>query len=105
MLDAQTKHLMAQAKMLEAQAKSGGEGGQVRDVDAEVKLMDAETRRQDLHLKAIKMGVDIHQLAQDSEHREADRILDSHHRIADRKSQKALEIARSLKGQGMQEIE
>jgi len=105
MLDAQTKHLMAQAKMLEAQAKSGGEGGQVRDVDAEVKLMDAETRRQDLHLKAIKMGVDIHQLAQESEHREADRILDSHHRIADRKSQKALEIARSLKGQGMQEIE
>ena len=105
MLDAQTKHLMAQAKMLEAQAKSGGEGGQVRDVDAEVKLMDAETRRQDLHLKAIKMGVDIHKLAQESEHREADRILDSHHRIADRKSQKALEIARSLKGQGMQEIE
>ena len=105
MLDAQTKHLMAQAKMLEAQAKSGGEGGQVRDVDAEVKLMDAETRRQDLHLKAIKMGVDIHKLAQESEHREADRILDSHHRIADRKSQKALEIARSLNGQGMQEIE
>jgi hypothetical protein len=105
MMDAQTRQLTAQAKMLEAQAKAGGEDGQYRNVDAEAKMMDAETRRQDVELKAMKMGIDVHKLREESEHREADRILDSHHRSADRNSKSALEIAKSLQGQGPQETE
>jgi hypothetical protein len=105
MMDAQTKQVLAQAKMIEAQAKAGGEEGQFRDVDAEAKMMDAETRRQDLHLKAAKLGVDINKLERESEHREADRMIDSHHRAADRQSRSALELAKSLQGQGPREIE
>lgn len=105
MMDAQTKQLLAQAKMIEAQAKAGGEDGQFRDVDAEAKMMDAETRRQDLHLRAAKLGVDIDKLERESEHREADRVIDSHHRTEDRRSRNALDIAKSLQGQSGQEIE
>lgn len=102
MMDAQTKQMMAQAKMLEAQAKAGAQGAQdggYRDVDAESKMMDAETRRKDLELKAFRMGVDIHQMQQDSEHKEADRMLDAHHRKEDRSAKTALDIAKSLQSQ------
>jgi hypothetical protein len=105
MMDAQTRQLAAQAKMLEAQAKAGGEDGQYRNVDAEAKMMDAETRRQDVELKAMKMGIDVHKLREESEHREADRVIDSHHRTEDRRSKAALDIAKSLQGAGPQEIE
>jgi hypothetical protein len=105
MMDAQTRQLTAQAKMIEAQAKAGGEDGEYRNVDAEAKMMDAETRRQDVELKAMKMGIDVHKLREESEHREADRILDSHHRSADRQSRSALELAKSLQSQGPQETE
>jgi hypothetical protein len=118
MMDAETRRLLAEAKMMEAQAKTGGEGGdEYRSVDAEAKMMDAHTRRQDSDLKALKMGVDIHKLREDSEHREADRMLDAHHRRmdretdsmhrdADRQSQQALELARTLQqAQGQQETE
>ena len=105
MLDAQTKQVLAEAKMIEAQAKAGGEDGQYRNVDAEAKMMDAETRRQDVELKAMKMGIDVHKLREESEHREADRVIDSHHRTEDRRSKNALDIAKSLQGAGPQEIE
>lgn len=109
MSDAQTKQLLAQAKMLEAQAKAGAQGegdeGGYRNVDAEAKMMDAETRRKDLELKAFKMGVDIHQMTQDSEHKEADRVLDAHHKKMDRNSRNAIEIAKALQSRGGQETE
>lgn len=106
MLDAQTKQMLAQAKLIEAQAKAGGEDGQYRDVDAQAKMMDAETRRQDLHLRAMKMGVDMHKIEQDSEHQEASRMLDSHHRRMDRDSrERALMLAKTLNGAGQQPAE
>lgn len=106
MLDAQTKQLLAQAKMLEAQAKAGGEDGEYRNVDAKAKMMDAETRRQDVHLKAMKMGVDMHNANEESEHREADRIVDLHHKKMDRSSrERALLLAKSLQETGKGETE
>ena len=98
MLDAETKRMLAEAKLAEAQAKMGAgqpDGG-YRDVDAEAKMMDAETRRQELELKAMRMGVDIQKMREDSEHREADRVVDIHHRKMDRQSKSALDLARSL---------
>jgi len=76
-----------------------GEGqpdGGYRDVDAEAKMMDAETRRQELELKAMRMGVDIQKMREDSEHREADRVVDIHHRKMDRQSRSAVDLAKSL---------
>lgn len=106
MLDAQTKQLLAQAKMLEAQAKAGGEDGEYRNVDAKAKMMDAETRRQDVYLKAMKMGVDMHNANEESEHREADRIVNLHHKKMDRGSrERALLLAKSLQETGKGETE
>lgn len=106
MMDAQTKQEMAQAKMLEVQAKAGGEDGEYRNVDAEAKMMDAETRRQELELKAMKMGIDVHKMREDSEHREADRVVDLHHKKMDRSSrERALLLAKSLQDKGQGEIE
>jgi len=98
MFDAETKRILAEAKLAEMQGKTG-EGqpdGGYRDVDAEAKMMDAETRRQELELKAMRMGVDIQKMREDSEHREADRVVDIHHRKIDRQSRSAVDLAKSL---------
>jgi hypothetical protein len=117
MMDAQTKQMLAQAKLAETQGKEGPGDQPWHAVDSKAKLMDAETRRQDLHLKAVKMGVDIHHAGEDSEHREADRVLDAHHRRMDRmvdsmhrdkdrdSRERALMLAKTLKGAGPQETE
>ena len=105
MMDAETRQTLAQAKLAETEGKQGPGDQPWHTTDSQAKLMDAETRRGDLHLKALKMGVDIDKMTQDSEHREADRMVDSHHRAADRQSRHALEIAKSLQGQGPTETE
>ena len=76
MMDAQTKQMLAQAKLAETQGKQGPGDQPWHAVDSKAKMMDAETRRQDLHLKALKMGVDLHESDRESEHREADRMME-----------------------------
>ena len=107
MLDAETKRMLAEAKLTEAQGKSGAPSpaDASRDIDAEAKMMDAETRRQELELKAMKMGVDVQKMRDDSEHREADRVVDIHHKKMDRQSKAAIDIARSLQAQSKPETE
>lgn len=69
-------------------------------------MMDAETRRQELELKAMKMGIDVHKMREDSEHREADRVVDLHHKKMDRSSrERALLLAKSLQDKGQGETE
>ena len=104
MMDAQTKQMLAQIKMMEVQAKAGSEGQQGEeawhDLDAHAKLMDAHTRRHLAQLKTAEVGMNMHKAGLESDHREADRILDSHHRSADRVSRdnaaRAAEIARNI---------
>ena len=104
MMDAQTKQLLAQAKMMEVQAKAGTEGQQGEeawhDLDAHAKLMDAHTRRHLAQLKTAEVGMNLHKAGMESDHREADRIIDSHHRAADRASRenaaRATAIARNI---------
>lgn len=106
-MDAETRRLLAEAKLAEAQAKAGvqPDGGSYRELDAEAKLMDAETRRQDLYLRAAKLGIDADKLERESEHREADRVIDFLHRTADRDSRSALDIAKSMQTPRTPEIE
>ena len=94
---AETKRILAQAKLEETRAKGGGEQapsgeGPWRQVDAEAKMMDAETRRILAELKAADLGLSVDKMQMESDHREADRILDSHHRAADRATQLAKNI-------------
>ena len=105
MMDAETKRILAQAKLEETQAKLGtsntGEGEKPwQAVDSQAKMMDAETRRQLAELKAAELGLQLHKSDIDSDHREADRIVDSHHRGADRTSRdaaaRAAELARNI---------
>jgi hypothetical protein len=96
LMDAETKRILAQAKLQETQAKSGVEAPRGEDpwrqVDAEAKMMDAETRRILAELKAADLGLNVDKMQMESDHREADRILDSHHRAADRATQLAKNI-------------
>ena len=97
LMDAETKRILAQAKLEEMRAKGGGEQapsgeGPWRQVDAEAKMMDAETRRILAELKAADLGLSVDKMQMESDHREADRILDSHHRAADRATQLAKNI-------------
>jgi hypothetical protein len=104
LMDAQTKQMLAQAKVEETRAKIGETGGEGEEpwhrIDAEVKMMDAETRRLLAELKATDLGLNIDKMKMESEHREADRIVDIHHRAADRmsrdKAAEATRIARTM---------
>ena len=96
LMDAETKRILAQAKLEETRGK-GGEPAPAghdpwRQVDAEAKMMDAETRRILAELKAADLGLNVDKMQMESDHREADRILDSHHRAADRATQLAKNI-------------
>jgi len=82
--------MLAQAKLAETRGKEGPGDQPWHASIPRQSLLDAQTRRQDLHLKALKMGVDLHHQGVDSDHREADRVIDSHHRAADRRSKMAL---------------
>jgi len=87
LMDAETRRLLAQAKVEEVQSK--GSLDPIKQVDAQAKMMDAETRRMSAEMQAQKMGVE-------SDHREADRMLDAHHRREDRKMREDEVIARLL---------
>jgi len=104
LMDAETRRILAQAKLQEKPSQ-GGEQTQRdeepwRHVDAEAKMMDAETRRILAELKAADLGLSVDKMQMESDHREADRILDSHHRAADRASREAAtrasDIARNM---------
>jgi hypothetical protein len=97
LMDSETRRILAQAKLQETQAKGGGEPAPRgedpwRQVDAEAKMMDAETRRILAELKAADLGLSVDKMQMESDHREADRMLDSHHRAADRATQLAKNI-------------
>jgi len=96
LMDAETRRILAQAKLQETQAKSGVEAPRGEDpwrqVDAEAKMMDAETRRILAELKAADLGLNVDKMQMESDHREADRMLDAHHRAADRATQLAKNI-------------
>jgi hypothetical protein len=97
LMDSETRRILAQAKLQETQAKGGGEPAPRneepwRHVDAEAKMMDAETRRILAELKAADLGLSVDKMQMESDHREADRMLDAHHRAADRATQLAKNI-------------
>lgn len=76
LMDAETRRILAQAKVEEVQSKGGLDP--VKQVDAQAKMMDAETRRMTAEMQAQKMGIE-------SDHREADRMIDAHHKGEDRR--------------------
>jgi len=86
-MDAETRRLLAQAKVEEVQSK--GAMDPVKQQEARAKIMDAETRRMSAEMQAQKMGVE-------SDHREADRMVDAHHRREDRKMREDEVIAKIL---------
>jgi hypothetical protein len=96
LMDAETRRILAQAKLQETQGKSGEPASRGEDpwrqVDAEAKMMDAETRRILAELKAADLGLSVDKMQMESDHREADRMLDAHHRAADRATQLAKNI-------------
>ena len=96
LMDSETRRILAQSKLQETQAKGGEAAPRGEEpwhhVDAEAKMMDAETRRILAQLKAADLGINIDKMQMESDHREADRMIDSHHRAADR----AAQIARDL---------
>ena len=87
LMDAETRRILAQAKVEEVQSKGGLDP--VKQVDAQAKMMDAETRRMAAELQAQKMGIE-------SDHREADRMIDSHHQHQDRRMREDEMVAKVL---------
>lgn len=87
LMDAETRRILAQAKVEEVQSKGGLDP--VKQVDAQAKMMDAETRRMTAEMQAQKMGIE-------SDHREADRMIDAHHKGEDRRMREDEMVAKVL---------
>lgn len=87
LMDAETRRILAQAKVEEVQSKGGLDPA--KQVDAQAKMMDAETRRMTAEMQAQKMGIE-------SDHREADRMIDAHHKGEDRRMREDEMVAKVL---------
>lgn len=79
MMDAETRRILAEAKVEETRMKAQGQEDPAKELEAQAKMMEAQNRRDKLDLEAQKMGLD-------SEHRDADRLVDAHHKEQDRRS-------------------
>lgn len=79
MMDAETRRILAEAKVEEVRMKAQGQEDPAKELEAQAKMMEAQNRRDKLDLEAQKMGLD-------SEHRDADRLVDAHHKEQDRRS-------------------
>jgi hypothetical protein len=90
MIDAQTRRMLAEAKVEETQLKAKGQQDPAKEIEAQAKMMDAQNRRDKLNLEAQQLGVE-------SDHKEADRLIDSHHRNEDRRSREDQFLANLLR--------
>jgi hypothetical protein len=90
MMDAETRRILAQAKVEEVRMKAKGQQDPSKELEAEAKMMDAQNRRDKLNLEAQQMGLE-------AEHREADRVVDSHHKTEDRRSREDQFLANLLR--------
>jgi hypothetical protein len=90
MIDAQTRRMLAEAKVEETQLKAQGQQDPAKEMEAQAKMMDAQNRRDKLNLEAQQFGVE-------SDHKEADRLIDSHHRNEDRRSREDQFLANLLR--------
>ena len=87
LMDAETRRILAEAKVTEVQSKGGLDP--IKQMDAKAKMMDAETRRMSVEMQAEKADVE-------SDHREADRMVDAHHRGEDRRMREDEMVAKVL---------
>ena len=90
MIDAQTRQMLAMAKVEETKAKIKGKDDPAKEIEAEAKMMAAENAR-------AKIGLEAEKLDTESQHKEADRIIDSHHRSEDRRSREDQVLANILR--------
>jgi hypothetical protein len=90
MIDAQTRRMLAEAKVEETQLKAKGQQDPAKEMEAQAKMFEAQNRRDKLDLEAHQLGVE-------SGHKEADRLIDSHHRHEDRRSREDQFLANLLR--------
>jgi len=90
MMDAETRRIIAEAKVEEVRMKAKGQQDPAKELEAEAKMMDAQNRRDKLNLEAQQMGLE-------AEHREADRVVGSHHKTEDRRSREDQFLANLLR--------
>lgn len=90
MIDAQTRRMLAEAKVEETQLKAKGQQDPAKEMEAQAKMLEAQNRRDKLNLEAQQLGVE-------SDHKEADRLIDSHHRNEDRRSREDQFLANLLR--------
>ena len=74
----------------ETKAKIEGKDDPAKEIEAEAKMMAAENAR-------AKIGLEAEKLDTESQHKEADRIIDSHHRSEDRRSREDQVLANILR--------